>query len=81
MRNPWGALCQVTQRGDLVAQADNDIIRFPTTKGEQYRILPAETDALAPQRIAASAATEPYSCSATLPNGDVAEATLGRRAS
>ena len=81
VRNPWGAPCQVTQRGDLVAQVDNDIIRFPTTKGERYRILPAETEAPAPQRIAAAAATEPYSCSATLPNGDVAEATLGRRAS
>ena len=81
VRNPWRAPCQVTQRGELVAQADNDIIRFPTTTGERYRILPAETDAPAPQRIAASAGTGPYSCSATLPSGDVAQATLGRRAS
>ena len=79
LRNPWGKPCLISEVGGASQELDGDILRFDTTKGKHYLVLP-KGKPIPPtlRRIAPSPKTGPTSYSLKLPNGTTVGGTLGR---
>ncbi len=78
LRNPWGASCLVVDAAGAAREVGGDIIRFDTTRGGHYRILPKGKTEPMPRRISAEPQTGPAACSLKLPDGKAVRIMLGR---
>ena len=77
LRNPWGQRCVVTEVGSVTKELTEEVLVFDTVPGGVYRVLRHGAPKPVRRRIAAPAHTQPASFRFKLPNGKVAQGTLG----
>ena len=80
LRNPWGKPCRVNQIGsDESQQVSGETVRFETSPGKRYLVLPEGSSAPKPRRIVLKPADGHVAYKFKLPKGAVVSGDLGRR--